>query len=866
MNKPFVLSILACCSLVSPAFCQSLGSAGTIDGAVVDPSGAVVPNATVQILNPISRHTQSVKSDPSGQFRFSNIPPNPYHLTVVAPGFAGLEQDVEVRSTVPIHLRLQLRLGTAETSVNVESNGADLIENVPYAHTDADQGLISQLPTPTPGSGLSDAVTYSVAGVAADANGFFHPLGDHAQVSFVIDGQPISDQQSKVFSTQLPLNAVQSMEMITGTPNAEFGDKTSLVVNTVTQSGLGKGRVFGSLIGENGSFGTWGEEGTIGFGNSRFGNFLVANGLRSGRILDTPEFLPLHAIGNNETIFDRLDFQPTAQDALHLNLFFGRNWFQVPNTYDQLTQDQKQRALTYNIAPGYQHTFNANALLTVNPYLRLDEVHYYGSRDPFDDVGATLGQSRRLLNYGVKADLSVLKGKNNFKFGTQLTQTRLQENFSLGITDPGFNAVCVDDAGSPLGLPNVTNPDDCSGLGYTANPDVQVGLIPYDLTRGGSLFQFNDRGHVNQYAFYGQDTITLGNLTVNAGLRFDQYNGPSSGNLVQPRAGISYLVKRTNTVLRFGYARTFETPFNENLLLSSVTGAGGLGNNAFGNLGATPLEPGKRNLFNTGSEQAIGRYLRIDGDYFWKYTDNAYDFGVVFNTPITFPISWKKSKIDGVSARISTVNIKGFQAYATIGHTRSRYFAPENGGLIFDSPLNTSVFRIDHDQALQSNVNLRYQFRNEGSWPWVSFTWRYDSGLVAGAVGSVGDALALTAAQQAAIGFYCGGVQATRLSPITADQCDPDNPPTPHGATRLSIPAEGTEDDDHNPPRIAPRHIFDLGVGTDNLFHTDHNHVLLHFSIYNLTNEAALYNFLSTFSGTHFVPLRSYRLQVGYVF
>ena len=74
--------------------------------------------------------------------------------------------------------------------------------------------------------------------VVADSNGFFHPLGDHAQTSFSIDGQPISDQQSKIFSTQIPLNAISSMELITGAPAAEYGDKTSLVVNAVTESGL----------------------------------------------------------------------------------------------------------------------------------------------------------------------------------------------------------------------------------------------------------------------------------------------------------------------------------------------------------------------------------------------------------------------------------------------------------------------------------------------------------------------------------------------------------------------------------------------------------------------------------------------------
>ena len=178
---------------------------------------------------------------------------------------------------------------------------------------------------------MSDAITYSVGGVSADSNGSFHPEGDHAQVTYVIDGQTISDQQSKGFSTQLPTNAMQSMELITGSPGAEFGDKSSLVVNAMTRSGLGQAKAFGNIESTWSSFGTWGGDASLGFGTAKFGEFLAVDGLRSGRFLDTPEFLPIHDIGNNERIFDRLDYQPNGTDTFHLNLFTARNWFQVPN-------------------------------------------------------------------------------------------------------------------------------------------------------------------------------------------------------------------------------------------------------------------------------------------------------------------------------------------------------------------------------------------------------------------------------------------------------------------------------------------------------------------------------------------------------
>jgi hypothetical protein len=145
--------------------------------------------------------------------------------------------------------------------------------------------------------------------------------------------------------------------------------------------------------------------------------------------------------------------------------------------------------------------------------------------------------------------------------------------------------------------------------------------------------------------------------------------------------------------------------------------------------------------------------------------------------------------------------------------------------------------------------------------PWFGFTWRYDSGLVAGKVPNFATALTLTGDQQAQIGLFCGNVFATVNAPITS--CTS----TVFGATRVNIPPAGTQNDDTNPPRIAPRHLFDIGAGMDNVLpHTDRYKVFLRFNIINVANKVALYNFLSTFSGTHFVTPRTYQGQLGFSF
>jgi len=235
---------------VTAAWAQESGGAGTVQGTVKDPTGGAMVAVAVELSNAVSGFKREATTDAAGSFTFRNVPPNPYRLSVKAQGFQTLEQNVAVRAAVPITLDLMLQLGVT-TSVEVIGHG-DLIEIDPTAHTDIDQSLIEKLPIAS-SSGLNNVIMQTVPGIVADSNGFFHPLGDHAQTQFSIDNQPITDQQSRLYSNQISQDAVQSMEVITGVPPAEFGDKDSLVVRIVTKSGLDQAKPTGSLDATYGS-------------------------------------------------------------------------------------------------------------------------------------------------------------------------------------------------------------------------------------------------------------------------------------------------------------------------------------------------------------------------------------------------------------------------------------------------------------------------------------------------------------------------------------------------------------------------------------------------------------------------------------
>jgi hypothetical protein len=204
-------------------------------------------------------------------------------------------------------------------------------------------------------------------------------------------------------------------------------------------------------------------------------------------------------------------------------------------------------------------------------------------------------------------------------------------------------------------------------------------------------------------------------------------------------------------------------------------------------------------------------------------------------------------------------------------------------------------FRIDHDEKFNQNFHLQYTVAKGRmlSGFWGGFNWRYDSGLVAGstpcynttdpnsacpnsnitsggqpAIAMVDNNipptanpvtgakvyLPLTLDEEFQAGFVCNGITANVNNPATYFSTCPANE---FSSRLINVPSPGTGDNDHNPPRIAPRDLFDVSIGKNNIFHADKYKLDLDLTAINVTNKYALYNFLSTFSGTHYVTPRA---------
>jgi hypothetical protein len=827
----------------------------SLSGIVRDTTGLVLPGATVELRRQAEpTPIRSTVSAADGTFLIPDVSVGAYRLRVSFPAFDVFDQTLTLDSNSPRPLIVVLALSGLQEHVSVVAAGIDLPATATM-QTDVSRRLIETLPSESVSAGLSSIVTLTTPGVAADSNGGFHPLGEHAETSFSVDNQPITDQQSRTFSNQLSENAIQSLDVMTGVPLAEFGDKTSLIVKATTRSGLGLHRPTGSVSLGYGSFTTPMASLAFGAGSQRVGNFVAIDGLASRRFLDTPEVESLHAHGDVYNLFDRFDARLSAKTSLQINLFAARSGFQAPNTFDQQDagQDQQQHQHSFNLAPSLTRTLSNHAVIELNAWIRRDAIQYDPSANLFDDQPATLSQHRTLTNAGGKATLSYAAGAQTIKVGLQETTTWLAERFQTGLTDPTFNTPCFTTGGDPSADTSLRNPQECVHRGLVANDGFLPGLLPYDLSRGGAVFSFDGTGRIAQWATYVQDSWKINQWDLTAGLRLDVYDGLSRATGVQPRLGAVYRIDRSHTILRASYGRIFLTPYNENLVLASSTGSGGFGGGLLGSVGGAPLTPGRRNQYDVGFQQNIWRGIQLDAEYFWKFTDGAYDFDLILNTPLAFPVQFRESRQDGGLVRITVPEYRGWQMYTTLSHTSSRLFGPELGGLRFSADY-ASVARPDHDEPFQQNTHLEYRSRRALGL-WGGLTWRYDSGLVAVAVPTYAAALRLTGDEQAAMGLYCGDTVATGGQPIRT--CASSN----FGASRINIPAPGTENDDTNPPRIVPHHLFDVAVGLDTL-KVGRVPLRLRVTVINLFDTVALYNFLSTFSGTHFVTPRAVQVQL----
>ncbi|HXO21442.1 MAG TPA: TonB-dependent receptor [Thermoanaerobaculia bacterium] len=786
------------------ALCPAAAMAGQVRGRVLGPDGNPLPGVTVTLANDVTGFSQDTTSDKKGAFLFWNVPDNPYHLRAALEGFGEVHVDLDVRGSIPVDKDVKLVPAFKEsTTVTAEKEAVALETDDSSSHVDIDKSLVQRFPAAV-ASRAFESIVLSAPGFSQDENGRYHFQGGHSQQLLVIDGQPIGDQVGVTFSNSLNPAIAQGIEIVTGGVAAEYGEKANGVINLTTRSALGQDGWRGDAGIGGARFSTFEGSVALGHGTSRSGIFLDLDGSMSDHFLDPVSFDNFHNHGNTRRGFLRYDLlSQGGSDSLRFTGSGGRTDRDVTNfpSQEAAGQDQRVASTDWNANLGYQHVSAGGSVFEGQVYGRDNRLRLDPSAG---DTPVTALQNRSLGNEGINAALSKAIGANELKVGAQWKRFPLRESFRFGITDPGFND--------------------------PASPGFNPHLAPYDLTRGGAFFDFNGARSGRYLAAFVQDTVRWRDLTLNAGLRYDENHLFKSEDLLQPRVGLAYYLQATKTVFRASYDRMFITPEYENILLSSSAQAASLvppdvqASNQLG-FGQLFNVSERHDSYNLGVQQGIGSGLRLDLSWWKRKVVNAADQDQFFNTGIVFPLNFKGADLHGWNARVDAGPYQGFRGYLSLGHVRAIYDPPFVGGLFLDSgaldTLTGGPFVIDHDQNLQEQAGVFWDIPQSGFW--VGVTQRYDSGLVTNA-GTLDDVLG--------------------------------SPDTAYAAPFIRF--------DEVPQRVKGRTIWNLSLGARLERYGLPFEVQV--DLLNAADTQGLYNFQSVFGGTHVIPPRTIAGRVRYVF
>jgi hypothetical protein len=772
----------------------------TLSGRVMDQQGAILPGAALTLANAVTGLERTAVAGEDATFRLTNIPPQQYRLTVSFPGFAPGVRDLDLRTSVPVAVEITLAVA-AQDSVTVSAiDSAALVDpTLTGTRTAVSLTTIAQMPAATGSRGL-ESVLVSLPGFAQNANGAIHPRGAHNQMTFVIDGLPISDQLTGAFANALDTAMVQTVELMTGNIPAEFGAKISGVAVVTTRSGLALPR---PLSGETsvtlGQFRTRQVATQAGGHRGRLGYFGAVTAMRTDRFLDQVALVNLHNNGGFGRAFVRIDGVLNQRDLVRVHAMGGRSRFELANLPSQHAngQDQGQTLADRSIWVSHLRTLDASATLETTAGYRATSAEL---RPSAGDTPVTAWQDRSLATLTLATRYMKVAGRHTLRAGADLQRFPVREAFTFGITDHDFN--------------------DPQSDGF--NP----ALLPHDLTRGGSPFSFAARRTGGLASGFVQNSVRWADVTATLGLRFDEYRFLVVGRQAQPRVGVAWSLPGRQTVLRASYNRNYQTPPNENLLLSSSEAASLLAPQSVRDaLGGAyvPLRPERQDVYEVGLQQALFGRASLDVSAYRKQSRDQQDNNNFFDTGIIFPTTLAALRARGVEVRLTLPRTSGVSGTLSVTTSRAISTPPFTGGLFLGQEavdlLSQGPFVIDHDQTLSAHGTVNYAVTRG---LWLGGSVRYDSGLVS-------------------------------------------NP---------SDPAEVAADPDFaallpyvdllaDVPRVRPRTIVDAVVGYDAV-RDGRRRWGLRLQANNLTNRTALYNFQSVFVGTRVIAPRTLSGEVSY--
>ncbi len=198
-----------------------------ITGTVVDPSGAVIPNAKVTILNEQTGLVQKTTSSSAGTFSATGLTPDNYRVTVEAPGFkTQIQNDVKVDVSVTATLTITLSAGEQAQTVQVTSNAISLNTTDPQIGSTLEPDVVKALPVAVSGRGRQiDSLQFTAPGTTGST--FSHRIsgGVDFQQEILYNGVPVVQPETEGYTTNFnpPFEMVQEFRVEQSTFSSQFG-------------------------------------------------------------------------------------------------------------------------------------------------------------------------------------------------------------------------------------------------------------------------------------------------------------------------------------------------------------------------------------------------------------------------------------------------------------------------------------------------------------------------------------------------------------------------------------------------------------------------------------------------------------------
>jgi outer membrane cobalamin receptor len=765
MKRYLALLILGTTSL----WAQS--NVGELRLRVTDPSGSGV-KSSIELVCEANEFRKTFVTDDSGSVAAKRLPFGVYRIQVEQQGFAPFNESVEVRSAVPAEYHIALTMAAVNTSVTVQDTETLIDPHRTGSINRIGSENIEDRSTALPGRSVVDLVN-SQPGWLYEGNAVLHPRGSEYQTQFVVDGVPLTDNRSPSFGTEIEADDVQSMSIYTANIPAEYGRKLGGVVEVVTAKDPRTG-FHGKVVLAGGSFGTGDGYVSAQYTKKKDTFGVTADGATTDRFLNPPV---VQDYSNHATTGDfsaRYERDFTERDRLGLIVRHGFSRFEVPN--EQLQQAAGQRQDRGNFETmgilSYQRIFTPNVLGDLR-FMARDDTDKLSSNALSTPIIAF--QDRGFREEYFKGSVSAHHGIQEWKAGFELDFASIHERFNDVITDASQFG-----PGTP------------------------------------ATFSFLGNGRDREQSGFVQDLIRLGKWTVSAGLRWDHYQLLVNQNAVSPRLAVARYVPAADLVLHASYDRVFQTPAFENILLSSSAAVAALNPNVL----RLPVEPSHGNYYEVGATKGFFGQVKLDVNYFRRYSSDAADDDQLLNTGVSFPIAFRKSSVYGAEGKLEIPRLGKLSGFVSYSYMVGSTYLPVTGGLFLGdeaaNALSQTTGRIWDTQDQRHTLRTRFRCALAKRM-WVAGGGEYGSGLP----------VAFDGTEQTALLQY---------GPRIVEQVN------------------------FSRNRVKPSWSIDASAGVD-IWKHDNVDMRVQADVQNLTNRLNVIDFAGLFSGNAVAPPRSFAIR-----